>query len=291
MRRPVGFVLAAVAVLLLGATAVSYSKYKKSQSDFEQATTNQEQMRQRYENAVSEIVSIQDSLNAIVLGEDHVQVAAGRTDVETNEPGTLHDNVQARLAELKSAIERTKDRIEELDHRLKRSGVKIAGMEKMIEGLRKSVTEKEEHIAQLNGQVDTLQTRVVGLTTDVETKQQELSAKQEELMARQQELATVFYTMGTKKELSKSGVVESKGGVLGLGKSLKLSGQYDQSRFTALNTDQENVIRIPYQKAVVLSAQPVTSYSIQPVNKEMVELHILNATEFRKVKHLVIVKA
>ncbi len=289
MRRPVGFVLAAVAVLLLGATAVSYSKYKKTQSDFEQATANQEQMRQRYENAVTEIVSIQDSLNAIVLGED--KVATTRNDVEVNEPGTLHDNVQARLAELKGAIERTKDRIEELDHRLKRSGVKIAGMERMIAGLRQSVTEKEEKIAQLNGQVDTLETRVTGLTTDVETKQQELSAKQEELMARQQELATVFYTMGTKKELSKSGVVESKGGVLGLGKSPKLTGQYDQSRFTALNTDQENVIRIPYQKAVVLSAQPVTSYSIQPVSKEMVELHILNPTEFRKVKHVVIVKA
>lgn len=289
MRRPVGFVLAAVAVLLLGATAVSYSKYKKTQSDFEQATANQEQMRQRYENAVTEIVSIQDSLNAIVIGED--KVSTERNDVEVNEPGTLHDNVQARLAELKVAIERTKDRIEQLDHRLKRSGVKIAGMERMIAGLRQSVTEKEVRIAELNGQVDTLQTRVVGLTTDVETKQQELSAKQEELMARQQELATVFYTMGTKKELSKSGVVQSKGGVLGLGKSLKLSGQFDESRFTALNTDQENVIRIPYEKAVVLSAQPVTSYSIQPVSKEMVELHILNATEFRKVKHLVIVKA
>ncbi len=50
------------------------------------------------------------------------------------------------------------------------------------------------------------------------------------------------------------------------------------------------MIRIPYEKVQVLSAQPVTSYSIQPVSKEMVELHILNATEFRKVKHVVIVK-
>ena len=289
MKRPIVFVLAAIAVLLAGATAVTYSKYQKSQADFAQATANQEQTRQRYESAVGEIVAIQDSLNAIVVGED--KVTTGRNDVEVNEPGTLHDNVQTRLAELKGAIERTKDRIEELDHRLKRSGVKIAGMEHMIAGLKKSVTEKEERIAQLNGQVDTLQTRVTGLTSDVETKQAELSAKQDELMARQQELATIFYTMGTKKELSKSGVVESKGGVLGLGKSPKLTGQYDQSRFTAFNTDQENVIRIPYEKVQVLSAQPAGSYSITPVSKEVSELHILNPAEFRKVKHLVIVKA
>jgi predicted RNase H-like nuclease (RuvC/YqgF family) len=291
MRRPVGFVLAAIAVLLLGATAVSYSKYRKSQADFEQATANQEAMRQRYDRAVTEIVTIQDSLNAIVLGDENVQASAGRSDVEVNEPGTLHDNVLSRITELKSAIERTKTRIEDLDHRLKRSGVKIAGMERMMAGLRKSVAEKETRIAQLNGQVDTLETRVAGLTADVETKQQELSVKQEELMARQRELATIFYAMGTKKELTKSGVVLSKGGVLGLGKSLKLSGQYNESTFTPLNTDEEAVIRIPFEKAVVLSAQPVTSYSIQPVSKEMVELRILNATEFRKVKHLVIVKA
>src|SRR5207245_5226818 len=72
MRKPVGVVLALISVLLLGATVVTYSKYKKSAADYAQATSDEQSMRQRYDGAVSEIVMIQDSLNTIVLGGESV---------------------------------------------------------------------------------------------------------------------------------------------------------------------------------------------------------------------------
>ena len=281
MRRTGVFVLAVVALGLLAATAVSYSKYRKSLADYQQATAQQEDMRGRYDRAVNEIVMIQDSLNAIVLGEEAVRNLPARNDVEVQVPGTLHDQVLTRIATLKSAIERTKERIEELDGRLKKNGVKIAGLERMVAGLRKSVTEKEEHIAQLSTQVDTLQTRVAGLSTEVEVQQVVLTEKQ-------QELAMIYYTIGTKKDLTRNGVVESKGGVLGFGKTLKPSGLGNESAFTPFNTDQQMVIQIPSEKAQVLSAQPVSSYVLQPVGKDMVELRIVDPKEFRKIKQLVI---
>jgi len=83
-------------------------------------------MRLRYDRAVGEIVTIQDSLNAIVLGPDAARLIPAGRQVETQLPGTLHDQVLLRIATLKDAIERTKDRIEQLDARLKKSGVKIA---------------------------------------------------------------------------------------------------------------------------------------------------------------------
>jgi peptidoglycan hydrolase CwlO-like protein len=286
MRRNAVIILAVISALLLGATAVSYSKYQKSQAEFAKATADQESMRLRYDEAVGEIVAIQDSLNAIVLDEQ-----AANADVEFQHPPTLSDNVLGRIAALKAATQRTKVRIEDLDHRVKRSGVKIAGMEKIIANLRQSVSDREERIAQLGTQVDTLQTQVAGLSVEVQGQQQEIVQKEQELTAKQQELATIFYAMGTKKELTRSGLVAAKGGVLGVGKSLKLSGKFDESAFNALNTDQETVIRIPAEKVQVLSAQPPSSYALQTVGKDMVELRIINPTEFRKIKHLVILMA
>jgi peptidoglycan hydrolase CwlO-like protein len=287
MRKPVGVVLALISVLLLGATIVTYSKYKKSASDYAQATSDEQSMRQRYDGAVSEIVMIQDSLNTIVLGGESVLPETQQGEA----PGTLHDTVLSRIATLKASVERTKDRIEELDAKLKRGGVKIAGPEHMIAALRNSASEKEARIAMLSTQVDTLQTQVVGLNTEVQTKQQDLDQKQQELTDKQHELATIFYTMGTKKELTRSGVIASKGGVLGFGKTPKPSGTVNESSFTPLDTDQETVIRIPAQKAQVLSAQPIASYTIMPVSKDVVELRIVDPKEFRKVKHLIILKA
>jgi peptidoglycan hydrolase CwlO-like protein len=287
MRKSVGIVLALVSVLLLGAAAVSYTKYKKSQADFTQATADQEAMRQRYDQAVNEIVSIQDSLNAIVVGENQAQ-----GDIELHGQ-TVHDKVLSRITTIKATIARTKARIDELDAKLKHNGIRIASMKRMIDGLRESAQFKEEKIAQLSTQVDTLRTRVTGLKFEIQGQQETLAKNQEELAAKQRELATIYYMMGTKDELKRAGVVQPNGGVLGVGKTLKVSGMFEEASFSPLNTDEQNIIQIPAKKGKVqiLSAQPPGSYSLTTVGKDMVELHILDRNEFRKIKHLVILKA
>jgi len=74
---------------------------------------------------------------------------------------------------------------------------------------------------------------------------------------------------------------------------VQLTGRYDQGTFTALDTDQESVVRAPAAKADkvrVLSPQPTTSYELRTTG-DVVELHILDPREFRKVRHLVIMTA
>ncbi len=280
MRRGSVFALAIVSIVLLGTTFLYFSKYKKSETSYVELQAENQSTQMRYSNAIGEIATIQDSLNAIVLGEDAVQLPAA-SQAEVQLPGTMHDQVLTRISMLKGAIERTKERIEVLDARLKRNGVKIAGMEKMIAGLKRSVAEKEVRISELQVQVDTLQTQVTGLTVAVQNKDQEIVAKQEEI-------ATVFYTIGSKKELIDTGVVQSKGGVLGMGKTLKPSGYFSGATLTPLDTDQETVIHISAEKAQVLTAQPVSSYVIEQISKDTVQLRIVDPKEFRKVKQVVI---
>jgi len=277
MRKTVVFGLVALSVLLAGATAMIYAKYQKTSADYAQMVADEESTRVRYGQAINEIGMIQDSLNAIVLGEDAARLIPSQLATELSLSETRGDEALSRIAVLKAGIQRTKDRIEQLDANLKKNGIKITGLEKTIARLRKQVVQKEELVAQLSGQVDSLQTQVTGLVAEVEVKEKELG--------------TIFYTIGSKKELTSSGVVVAKGGVLGMGKTLKPSGQANDYSFIALDTDQETVIRIPAEKAHVLSAQPITSYVLQPAGENMVELRILDPKEFRKIKHLVIMTA
>jgi peptidoglycan hydrolase CwlO-like protein len=277
MRKSVGFALAAVCVLLLGITAQVYSKYRQTSAEYAQMKTDEENTRIRYGQAINEIASIQDSLNTIVLGEEAARLIPSQLQSELRLSETRGDEALARIAVIKAGIERTKGRIQELDTNLKKNGVKIAGLEKMITRLRKNVAEKEEQVAQLTTQVQALETQVTGLTADVEDKRRELG--------------TIFYAMGTKKDLTTSGVVVAKGGVLGIGKTLEPSGQINETVFTPLDTDQQTVILIPSDKAQVVSAQPVSSYVLTPLGEDQMELRIVDPVEFRKVKHLVIVTA
>lgn len=82
----------------------------------------------------------------------------------------------------------------------------------------------------------------------------------------------------------------AKGGVLGIGKTVQPSGRFNETLFTAMDTDQETVIRAPSAKVKILSPQPVSSYELR-VEGNQTEIHILDPKEFRKVKHLVIMTA
>jgi len=290
MRKSGVIALAVIGLLFLGGTVLYYSKYRQSQAEFAQMTAQEHETRIKYGQAINEIAMIQDSLNTIVLGE--APLLQGHAQSEVPLPPTVRDQVLGRIATLRAGLERTKERIQTLDAKLKRNNVQISGLHKMIDGLKRNVAAREESIAQLNTQVQSLQTEVAGLTVDVNTKQMELTTKQQELTEKQRELATIFYAVGTKKELQRAGVVVAEGGVLGVGKSLKTSAQFDETRFTPLNTDQETVIRLPATHRVqILSAQPVSSYTLKITGKDEMELQITNPNEFRKVKHLVIVKA
>lgn len=281
MRKTVLFGLVAVILVLGGATGMLYGKYKKSQSDYAAMQSAEETARNRYANTIDAIAEIQDSLNAITVGDANVKMNRGDGEGQISNPSG--QETLDRIAQLRAGIERSKQRINQLESSLKKSGIKVAGLQKMVAGLKQSVEEKEALVASLSTQVDTLTTQVAGLTTTV----QENTATIEN---NRREMATVYAAVGSKKQLTESGVLEAKGGVLGLGKTLKPTGKFDEMSFVAVDTDQQTVISIPAAKAQVVSAQPPTSYELLPVEGKL-ELRILDPKEFRKVKQLVIVTA
>jgi len=288
MRKPVQFVLIALIVVLGGATAVLYSKYRKTTADYLDTKSAEETARNRYSETIDAIAEIQDSLNAISVGENEM-VSKNLQSEQKLSPQQGQEALD-RIEVLRSSIARNKQRIEQLEASLKKSGVRVNGLEKMVKNLKADVADKESQVATLTQQVNDLQTQVTGLTTEVAQTQDTLRVRDESLEDRRRELATVYYVVGSKKDLTDAGVVEAKGGVLGMGKTLTPSGYQKEGLFTALDTDQETVVRTNSAKVKVVSAQPTTSYEITTVNGQA-ELHILDPLAFRKVKQLVIVTA
>ena len=280
MRGIALFLLIAVVVLLIGATAVLFRKYEKSSTDFAESQT-------RYNEAINAIAEIQDSLFAITAGDSAVGMLSQglQTEQSLTEPQTRQ--ALDAISVINKTIGRTKEKIRDLEGRLKKSGVRAAGLQKMIASLKISVAEKEALVAMLTGRADSLQVQVASLEGAVQQGQETIRARDAALEERRSELATIYLLMGTKKELSASGVIVSKGGFLGMGKTVQLTGRFDETQFSRLDTDQEKLVRTPSPKARVLSAQPTSSYELK-LEGEQMELHILDPKEFRKVRHLVI---
>ena len=283
MRKSAMFGLVAVIVLLLGATVVLFQKYQKSSADYADMKSAEETARSQYADAFNAIAEIQDSLNVITSRTSSTRLKSEGLQAEQKLTEPDRREALESIALLNESIQHTKAKISELEASLKKSGMKVHGLERMIATLKADVAEKQMANAQLTSQVESLQTRVAGLETTVEQDQVAIEDKRKEL-------ATIQYVIGSKKELESRGLIVAKGGVLGLGKTIQLSRQFNETAFTPLDTDQETVVRGTATKAQVLSPQPSSSYELK-VENNTVELRILDPVEFRKVKHLVIMTA
>lgn len=290
MRNPVVIALVAAAVLLAGATAFVYVQYSRTSAQYAQLQTEEQEMRGRYGAAIDEIAAIQDSLNAIALGDSAAGLVASSLDTEQRLTASQGDAALARISVIKAGIERTKERIQVLDAQLAKSGVRIKGLERMIAGLKRDVATKEQMVADLSTRVDSLTVRVTGLEADVVQKETTIASQAETIESKRRELGTIYVAIGSTKDLKDAGVVKASGGVLGINMTLEPTGRLPEGRYVTVDTDVQRVIPIPSAKAQVVSDQPAGSYELRPAGDRM-ELHILNAAEFRKIRTVVIVTA
>lgn len=289
MKKIVVPILAAMAVVSLGVALSLNQKLSQSRAEYATLQAEEQATNARYDAAIEEVASIQQSLSEIDLGEQGTQALESELAREKSLSEDRGAQTMARIAEIRAGVERANARIRELDEKVKAGEIQVAGMEKLIRGLRQSVAEKEQQITQLVARVDELQTQVVDLETEVAVMDEELQEKSASLEESRRELGTVYYVVGTKKELSNAGIIESKGGILGIGKTVKPTGNFDDRQFTALDTDYSSVIPVEAEEARVVSAQPVDSYALSD-NGSGIELRILDPEAFRAVKHVIIVK-
>jgi uncharacterized protein (DUF3084 family) len=289
MNRTATIALAALVVLLAGVSGTLYVKYREQGAHYAEVKSAEEAVRDRYDRTLAAIAEIQDSLD-VITPEDATLKGSSSLAAEKDLGRPSSEQVLDQIAALRSSLERNKARIQKLERDLAKSGTKVASMTRVIDNLKRTVAEKESRIAVLEADVQKLQGEVSGLRTEVAQSQETLRVREETLAERQRELATVQVAVGSKKELTRAGLLVAKGGVLGIGKTLQPVATASSPAFTELDTDQTVVIPLPSTKARVMTAQPATSYEMRPVEGGM-ELRILDPKEFRKVRQLIILTA
>jgi hypothetical protein len=130
MQRNAKVAVTAVVVLLVGALAALFVKNQKTSADYVAMKASEEAARTRYSQTIDAIAEIQDSLNAISLGDTSVKMS--QRSLESEQTGTNHQEALDRIAMLRESIERNKQRINQLEASLHHSGNKVKGLEKMV---------------------------------------------------------------------------------------------------------------------------------------------------------------
>ena len=231
--------------------------------------------------AIQELVSsfneIQENLNAIKEKEKIISKVTSDGDVKSKE-----DQIKEDIQSIYDLMAKNKDRIGSLSKKLKNSKLQIDGLEKMIENMQATLNLKDSEIEELKTKIEGLNVELSSLTTNYKVVENESNQKTEIIN-------TAFYAIGTSKELKEKNVITKEGGIIGLGKTTKLSSDFNKEYFTKINIEKTTSINLGAKKIKILTTHPSNSYKLigeKPIEK----LEITNTKEFWSAsKYLVII--
>ena len=231
--------------------------------------------------AIQELVSsfneIQENLNTIKEKEKIISKVTSDGDVKSKE-----DQIKEDIQSIYDLMGKNKDRIGSLSKKLKNSKLKIEGLEKMIENMQATLNLKDSEIEELKTKIEGLNVELSNLTTNYKAVENESNQKTEIIN-------TAFYAIGTSKELKENNVITKEGGIIGLGKTTKLSSDFNKEYFTKINIEKTTSINLGAKKIKMLTTHPSSSYKLigeKPIEK----LEITNTKEFWSAsKYLVII--
>ncbi len=266
----------------------------------------QEAMRQDSINA-----ALQDSINTANAEKDSLMqlmgdIADGMQQIKELEDIVSVNNLNGETPDRKKqlrddivliqqSINKHKQRLAELERRLKQSTNYNATMQKSIDNLKAQLEDQQKtinglteqlaaahiQIKNLNQSVDSLNTVTKNVTREKEAAVQETKQLTHEV----DNLNTCYYVIGSKKELKANKIIETGF----LRKTKILEGDFEMSYFTKADRRTLNEIPLHSNKAQLMTNHPKDSYEIVD-HGNVKTLHIKDANRFWEKSNFLVVK-
>ena len=241
--------------------------------------------------------SLMELMTDIATGMDQIKELQDIVSVNNLSGETPDRKKQLRddIVLIQQSITKHKQRLEDLEKRLKQSTNYNEKMEKTIASLKNQLEEQQktingltEQLASAHIQIKSLNQSVDSLNTVNKTVTKEKEAAQEEsrqLTTEVNNLNTCYYVIGSKKELKANKIIESGF----LRKTKILQGDFERSYFTKADRRTLSEIPLHSSKAQLMTNHPKDSYEIVDQDGNKV-LHILNANKFWEKSNYLVVK-
>ena len=264
--------------------------------------------REKLEKAEEQNVQLNSELQATLATQDSLfalinDITAGMGQIKDLEhiistPGNISDSRSQKdqlrndMVAIQEALQQRRDRLAQLEEKLRKSGSQNATLTKTTENLKAQISEQETEIATLhnqlaaaNVQIASLGQKVDSLSSTVTTVTTEREAARNEATQLNDELNTCYYAIGNKSELQKNKIIQTGF----LRKTKIMEGDFEKAYF--IKADKRTLRSIPLhsKKAEVMTKQPASSYVIEDEDGQKV-LKIKDPSQFWQLSNFLVIK-
>lgn len=264
-----------------------------------------EAQNEQLKGDLRETLATQDSL--LVLVND---ISDGMNQIKDLEkiistPGALGESpsrkeqIKNDMIAIRQALQERRQRLEELEKKLAAGSGENKTLKRTVSNLKAQIAEQQTEIATLTNQLASANIKIEELTAqvgDLSTANDSLNvdlneeraaklAAEDAAVAAAKELNTVYYAIGTSKELKAKNILQA--GFLRKTKVMK--GDFDMNYFTT--ADRRNITEIPTHsdKAKIMTSQPKDSYQLVEQGGQIV-VKITNPEKFWKLSNFLVIE-
>lgn len=293
-----------VAALVVMAGIASMSSCKKDKAEV--AKVNQDSIDNlALTDSLATIRAEKDTLAALMMevsdGMNQILDMQNQMSVENLNNDSPDKKIQLRnnILAIQQGIVEQKQRVAQLEKRLKQSTNYSDAMKKQIASLKQQLDHQESIINSLTAQLQAAHVTIKNLNTKVDslnTENTHVTSAYNSASARAQEetqrannlvneMNVCYYVVGSKKELKRQKIIETGF----LKKTRVMEGDFTQSYFTKADKRTLNRIALHSKKAEIMSRHPSGSYVIEDEGGQKV-LKITNPSRFWELSNYLVVK-
>lgn len=227
---------------------------------------------------IGDLNEIYESLEEVKRKEGAISKSASMSGEIAADKKTL---IQEDIMLIDQMMQENREKLESLRKKVKKSDQKMVELEKLIATLQKQIEDKDKEIAVLKLQLEGLNIELDNLTASYDNLSKENEDNKETILKQTEELNTVYFVMGTFKELVDNKVLD-KGGAFSVKAGAKLSADVNLDYFTKGDLRNLKEIKTGNRKITIKSSHPSGSYSLVPSEGKIEKIVINDAQSFWK---------
>jgi hypothetical protein len=239
------------------------------------------------QNFLTTFNEIGNSLDSISRYQANVINISERN--KENIKGSTRENINYNIAMINKAMAENNEKIKDLNKKLKSSVKKGSLLEKTIQTLEKQLLYKQHELLVMSDRLAGKADSIVMLQSSVDAQTLIASLQADRIMDQSKELHRAYYIIGTKKELEKMKVINSEGGILGLGKTQKIAPEINKADCTEIDYFVSTTIYISTKDAKILTTHPSDSYTMDKGEKESI-IQITNPQQFWSISKFLVIE-
>jgi uncharacterized protein (DUF3084 family) len=241
---------------------------------------------------VSTFNEIDENLTFIHQRRNQLTLEASQ-EMNSNRKSEILDDIRL----MDSMLVASSKHIEDLEKRLKDSGVRMRSFENRIASLNQTITQNTTEMEELRKvveekdyQIAELSTRIDQYQTELDVKNEELYIKEMDILETNRQMNTAYYALGSYKELKEQGIVDRTGGLLGLGSTKTIQQNLRNEYFTPLDIREIKTIPIASKTAKIITEHPDDSYELVMEDGLISALVIENPEEFWRISKYAVIE-